>query len=288
NQNEKTNAVGFSTVYGAWFPYLSAGLEYTFDRQALLNNNTTLRFSQLDARAGLSIPLSWAKGKTFNNFSIGTSYYLQTQFYKNYSTSSASFSYLYHYINWSQQSQMARQQIFPRTAYSISLNHRYPITRYKGYQFLGNASVYLPGIANTHTIVVNGAFQQRDTTYTLFSNLFANARGYSDVYLSRMWKLSGNYHFPIFIPDWGFGNILYLQRIRGNVFYDFTKVYSKDKTLTRNQRSVGGEIYIDTKWWNQYPLTFGFRVSHLLDNDLVTGGKGMVYEFILPVSILPK
>jgi hypothetical protein len=82
--------------------------------------------------------------------------------------------------------------------------------------------------------------------------------------------------------------MLYLQRIRANGFYDFTKVFSNDKKNTADQRSVGGEIYVDTKWWNQYELTFGFRVSRLLDNDLFTRSKGTVYEFILPVSILPR
>ena len=103
-----------------------------------------------------------------------------------------------------------------------------------------------------------------------------------------MWRLSANYHFPLLYPDWGFGNILYLQRIRANAFYDFTKIYSRDKSQTRDQRSVGGELFIDTKWWNQYELTFGFRISRLLDNDLFTGSKATVYEFILPVSIFPK
>jgi hypothetical protein len=51
---------------------------------------------------------------------------------------------------------------------------------------------------------------------------------------------------------------------------------------------VGGEIFFDTKWWNQYPLTFGFRVSRLLDQDQFDGFKGTVFEFILPVSIIPR
>src|SRR4030095_16671761 len=29
NQDERTNAVGFSTIYGGWFPFVSAGTEYT-------------------------------------------------------------------------------------------------------------------------------------------------------------------------------------------------------------------------------------------------------------------
>ena len=102
-----------------------------------------------------------------------------------------------------------------------------------------------------------------------------------------MWLASFNYDLPLLYPDWGFANILYIKRIWLNGFYDFTKVYSRDKTQTRNQRSAGGEIFFDTKWWNEYELTFGFRVSQLLDADQYNGSKGTVYEIVLPVNIIP-
>ena len=158
-----------------------------------------------------------------------------------------------------------------------------------GYQFTGSGSLYVPGILSTHNLVLTGSFQQRDTlSQVVFSDRFAYSRGYEGRYFSRMWRFSANYHFPMLYPDWGFGNILYLQRIRANAFYDFTKIYSRDKSQTRDQRSVGGELFIDTKWWNQYPLTFGFRVSYLLDPDQFDGFKGTVFEFVLPVSIIPR
>jgi hypothetical protein len=103
-----------------------------------------------------------------------------------------------------------------------------------------------------------------------------------------MWRISGNYHFPLWHPDFGFGNILYLQRIRANGFFDMTRVYSRDKTQSLDQRSLGGEIYIDTKWWNQYELTFGFRYSRLLDNDFISPGRNGYFEFLVPVSIIPR
>jgi hypothetical protein len=56
NQNERTNAIGFSTIYGGWFPYLSAGTEYTFQRTDTVNN-LTRRWNQLDTRVGLNIPV---------------------------------------------------------------------------------------------------------------------------------------------------------------------------------------------------------------------------------------
>jgi len=104
-----------------------------------------------------------------------------------------------------------------------------------------------------------------------------------------MWKVGFNYHFPLIYPDWGFGNIFYLQRIRANGFYDMTRVYSNNKRASADQRSVGGEIYFDTKWWNQYELAFGVRMSYLLDRDFFTGqSKTPIWEFILPVSIIPR
>jgi hypothetical protein len=183
---------------------------------------------------------------------------------------------------------MAKQHIYPKLGYNVSFNYRHAITNYTSWQPLITGNIYLPGFLPQHHIVLTGAFQETDTLSVLFGNRFPYSRGYNEAYFSRMWKFAANYHFPILYPDFGFANILYLQRIRGNVFYDLTRVYSLNKTTTRDQRSWGGEMYIDTKWWNQYPLTFGFRVSQLLDNDFYTKRKGTVFEFILPVSIIPR
>ncbi|HET9744990.1 MAG TPA: hypothetical protein VFP97_04695 [Chitinophagaceae bacterium] len=290
NQNERTNAVGFSSIYGGWFPYLSAGTEYTFQRTDTVNS-LTRRWNQLDTRVGLNIPLDLTGGRFFRSLNFGSSYVFRFEsntgatkdlFVEN------NFGYLSHFFNYSQQVQMARQHIFPRLGYSSSFQYRHAISKYDSYQFFGSANIYLPGVISNHSIVLSGAFQQRDTFRILFSNRFPYSRGYNETYLSRMWKLGANYHFPLWIPDWGFGNILYIQRIRANAFYDLTRVYSRDKLVTADQRSVGIEFYFDTNWWNQYPLTFGWRISRRLDDDLVTGQRGTWFEFILPVSIIPR
>jgi hypothetical protein len=241
---------------------------------------------------GIAVPLQFVHGKTFSDFSVGSYYILRNEFNKGFfkdSIGNTSFSYLLHSLAWSQQIQRAAQHFYPRFGYAVIANHRHAITRFTGYQFIANGSLYLPGLLSNHSIVLGGSFQQRDTlSQVVFADRFAYSRGYTGGYFSRMWKLSANYHLPLLYPDWGFGNILYLQSIRLNAFYDFTKVYSRDKTQTRNQRSVGGELFVDTKWWNQYPLSFGFRVSRLLDPDQFDGFKGTVFEFVLPVTIIPR
>ena len=291
NQNEKTNAAGAAFVYSALYPQLSVGSQYTFNRHTITGNKTRY-WDQLDTYAGLNIPLHFVKGKTFRNFNMGTNYVFRNDnnkgFFKD-SMGNIQLQYLHHFISWSQYVPQARQHIFPRLGYSFSLADRYAVSNKKGNQLLANASVYLPGLLKNHSLVLNAAFQQRDTLgQVVFSDRFAYSRGFTGRYFSRMWKLAANYHFPLLYPDWGFGNILYINQIRANTFFDFTKVYSKDKSQTVNQRSVGGEIYFDTRWWNQYPLTFGFRVSHLLDRDQFDLSRGTLFEVILPVSIIPR
>lgn len=291
NENERTSAAGLSMIYGAFFPFISAGTEYTFSRQDVVNNRLRT-WDQLDTRVGLSIPLNFVSGQAFKSFNISSNYVLRNEFNKGFfkdSIGNNSFSYLLHSLSWTQQIQRAVQHIFPRFAYSFSANHRHAISSVTGYQFITNGALYLPGILSNHSLVFTGSFQQRDTlSQVVFANRFGYSRGYDGRYFSRMWRLSANYHFPLWHTDWGFGNIFYLQRIRTNVFYDFTKVYSRNKKVTADQRSAGGEVFIDTKWWNQYPLTFGIRISRLLDRDQFDGFKGTVFEFVLPVSIIPR
>lgn len=291
NENEKTSAVGFSGIYGAGFPYLSAGTELTFNREVPVGNRIR-QWNQLDSRIGLTLPLSHTSGTTFKNFSLSSFYVLRNEFNKDFykdSIGSTSFSYLSHSISWSEQIQRAAQHIYPRFAYSAAASFRHAISRYDANQFNGSAALYVPGILSNHNLILNGAFQERDTLRQVsFGNRFPYSRGYTGRYFTRMWKVSANYHLPLWCPDWGLANILYIQRIRMNLFYDFTKVYSIDKTQTRDQRSVGGELFADTKWWNQYPLTFGIRVSRLLDQDQFDGYKGTIFEIVMPVSIFPR
>ena len=291
NENEKTNAVGFNTTYGAWYPWISAGTEYTFNRKVELGSRI-YQWDQLDSRIGLSVPLNFTSGRSFKQLNVGTNYFYRRNFNKGYLKDSlggnTGFSYLHHFLSWAQQVPMAVQHIYPKWGYAFSGAYRYAITDFTSWQFVGNASLYLPGFASNHSIVATGSFQEVDTLITAFSNRFSYSRGYTGRYFSRMWRFSGNYHLPLWHTDWGFANIVYLQRLRANLFYDFTRVFSRDKSQFRNQRSYGVEIYADTKWWNQHPLTFGFRVSHLLDRDQFDGSQGTVFEFIMPVSIIPR
>jgi hypothetical protein len=292
NQEDREHGVGASATYGGWFPHINAGTEYTFERRFNLR-----RWSQLDSRLGVIIPISRASGQTFKDLRISNYVFLRNEFFKppyDITVGNTSFLYLMHGISWIQQVQRAAQHIYPRLAWSVNASHRHAVTRYEGYQFFAGSSFYLPGICANHNLILSGAYQQRDTSLVLFGSRLASARGYLSYYNtnagSRLARLSADYHLPLIHPDWGFGNILYFQRIRANLFYDHQLAYFNDRKNRLHLRSVGAEIYADTRWWNQYPLTFGVRVSRLLDDDQLAklGSGSFVWELVLPVAIIPR
>lgn len=289
NQNETSHAVGFNTAYGGLFPVLSTGVEHTFER-TIKTRTRNLTVQQSEARVGYSIPFNFTQGKTYKYLDFGSNFvFNQTKPTGSTNDILNSFhtTYLHHFVSWTHRLPKARQQIYSHLGYSVNgaLRHR---TDEKGYQQNGNAAFYLPSPFATHSLVLSGSFQQTDTSNVLFSNHFPHSRGYADFFYSRMWRASANYHLPLWYPDWGFANLVYFLRIRGNAFYDYTKVYSKTKTATRNLRSTGGEIYFDTRWWNSLPVTFGVRYSYLLDANVVGAKSPHVFELIVPVGLIPR
>jgi hypothetical protein len=103
-----------------------------------------------------------------------------------------------------------------------------------------------------------------------------------------MWRWSGNYNLPLAYPDFGLGSIVYLLRLRSNVFYDHSRMFSNNKKNTIDLRSAGTELFFDTKWWNALPVTFGVRYSYLLDSRLTGNRSPHVFEFIIPVDLIPN
>jgi len=288
NENESSHALGATSSYGGFFALINAGADYTFDRH-VRTATTTYTLNQTEARLGYSVPLNFTRGKTYKFFGAGSNFVfnaLQPTGASKGILRPGNTTYLHHFVNWSQQLPKAKKQIFPKLAYAVSTAYRHRTDR-KGYQALAGGRVYLPALFPTHSLVFSGGFQETDTNNVVFSNRFAFSRGYNDRYFSRMWRGGANYHFPLLYPDRGLANIVYLLRVRSNIFYDHTRVFAKDKKGTNDLRSAGSEILFDTRWWNQLPVSFGVRYSYLFDANRVGIRNPNVFEFIMPVNLIP-
>jgi hypothetical protein len=290
NENEGFSQVGYHGTYSAWFPWLAGGVSYTFDREGVVDT-TLVKWNEFNANIGLRVPLNFSRGRSYKFLSFQSLFNTEQVYFKDIpKENDLHFNYLDNGITWSIRSQQALQHINPRFGHALSVRYRASITDVEARQLLATTAVYLPGVSRNHSLVLTGAYQSRDTARQyLFSNNFPMSRGYSDLNFPRMWKWGVNYHIPLVYPDWGFAQIVYFQRIRANVFYDQSYMKSLRTGVTTSLASTGVEIYFDTKWWNQQPVSFGVRYSRLLDADaFASPPNANVFEFVLPVNLIPR
>ena len=293
NRNEQYTQVGVDATYGALYPFLDAGWNYTFNRNALYRRSL-LYWNETNVHGGFSIPLFWTRHLSYTSLQFGSDLVYNQRYYSGAykdSFNTQGFAYADPFIFFSHQGPQSQQQIAPRWAQVLTLSYSSAVTAFAARQFLASGYLYLPGLAYTHSIVLGAAFQQRDTLNNArFTNNFPFSRGYSAESFYRMWRLSANYQLPLFYPDWGFGNILYLLRVRANLYYDYTRAmdfFTNGGNYNANFRSFGSELYFDTKWWNQLSLSFGIRYSRLQDPDFQGRGPNQ-WELILPLNILSQ
>lgn len=293
NRSDKSHTIGFSGAYAGWLPVLSLGAEESFNRTLDTALGKPVRFNSAKLHAGVSLPLRFINGRTSKYLNTGAEYTIEQYYYRGVGKnvfSNNSIKYLDAFLRFSNSSQQARQHINPRWAQIISLSYRDAFNFSNSHKFVVNGSLYFPGLSANHSLVIDASWQKRDTLPDLFSKRFSYARGYEALSTRRMYKFGVNYHFPIVYPDWGFGNIVFFQRIRANAFYDHTNAKARVSgvlTEIRN-RSTGAELYFDTKVWNALPVSIGVRFSHLLDTDLINPAAKNRWEIMIPIGLIPN
>ncbi len=292
NRTDMSHTIGFGSAFAGWLPVLSLGAEGSFNRTVDTAFGKSVSYNAATVNAGISIPLRFVGGRTSKYLNFGGGYNLEQYYYRGVGKnifSNRAINYMNAFLSFSNVSQQARQHINPRWAQSVSLNYRDAFNFRNSYKFVAHASFYFPGLFTNHSLVINTAYQKRDTLPDLFSKVFSYSRGYEALSTRRMFKMGVNYHFPIVYPDWGFANLLFFQRIRANAFYDYTNARARVNNVLTDikSRSTGAEIYFDTKWWNAFPVSFGVRFSHLLDTDLINPLVKNRWEIIIPIGLIP-
>lgn len=293
NRADRSHSLGFFESFAGWFPVFNFGGEYHFNRSLDTAVGKTVEYNSAKINAAVYVPLSFIGGRSSVNLTFGGGYNIEQLFYRGIGKNvfdNLSFKYANYFLSFSNASRQARQHINPRWAQRFSLSYRDAFTLINSHKFVGNSSFYFPGLFTNHSTVINASYQKRDSLPDLFSRNFSYSRGYDALSTRQMYKLGFNYHFPLLYPDWGFGNIIFFQRVRANAFYDHTVATARlNGVLTDiKNRSAGAELSFDTKVWNALPVSFGVRFSHLLDTDIRHPGVNNYWEFIVPIGFIPN
>ncbi len=284
NSNERSFGIGGDIIYGGSYlqPYLTA--QYRFERP-YVKDSITYHFNELEYGAGLRLPLNFTSGRWFRHLTLQSGIHNSRLFWGSAGKDvfqNRNFTMLHLRGQFAAQTQKGMQEIYPDWYIGLLADYRGGIGESEGRRSVVNLQAFAPGLAKTHSLGLQIAWQSRDTLARYsFTDLFPFSRGYSALNYPVMLRYSGNYHFPLFSINQGFANLAFVHRVRMNLFFDWTKGRSLRQQKDFLYRSGGAEVFLDGKVWNQLPLSLGLRYTRLFD-----GGKtAQLFEFILPLNL---
>lgn len=125
----------------------------------------------------------------------------------------------------------------------------------------GGVRLFFPGLVQHHSIRIDAYGQKKYPGKYSYSNQIALPRGYISVNAQTLTSYAFNYKFPLAYPDISLGPLVYLKRLKANVFYDgaIASTHGNDTRL----ESTGIEITSDLHAFRFiFPLDIGFRIGY--------------------------
>lgn len=252
NTNER--AAGFTTgaSYSRFFPVLD--LNFSDRNRHLQFADHEDKWTERTAQAGFHIPLNLSRGYYYTGLSIGANV-------ESVTLHGRGLVPLTYGLGFAHVRQSSARDLAPPWAQTVGFTYRQTpwSNGYTG-NFLSTSGRYLmPGLMRHHSLRFEGGYERQRGNY-YFSSQLVFPRGYDAVVAPDLRKISTSYLFPLLYPDWAIGQLAYVKRISGNVFYDYGEAGN------RLYRSTGLEMLFDVSALH-FPdtLRVGVRYAYRLD-----------------------
>lgn len=293
NYNTETLRYSGKVDYLGWYPAISLGADYGREWTNVIddNNDTTTHYwNETNFDASVYVPLLYTSGTWAHNIQPQISFqYKQIDGAENLNISYRNIKSAVYGIQYSAQSKSPFQNIFPRWGYALSLAYRQSIEMPEdGSMFLAGASLYLPGMFRHDGLRLMGSYQDKEGDAGFYTDWAAPARGYSGITYRDLITLRADYSVPLFYPDFNLSSLIYLKRIKINLFFD----YSVLPDLPQNANhpiddffySYGTDITFDLHFLrSKFPFNLGFRTSWV--DGYVDNPEGLVLQFLWGIGI---
>jgi hypothetical protein len=282
NMNEETGRYSLKYSFEGWYPAIDLETDYGL-RRGNYHDSIYYDFDELNLGGWVRVPLNWYVRSWFVGLQpyAGYSYKyramnpgMEVKFTKDRFHSLNTKFYFY------AQSRMSERDLNPRWGQSLDINFRQTLFEADTSSsiFAAELSLYFPGLLKHHSIRLYGGYQHRITEYYPYSDQIFFPRGYSHLFPGEMFSGSVNYEFPIFCPDWKIGPVLYLKRLKANLFYDQAIIF--DKTPYQDYISTGLDLTFDFHLFRWFaPLEAGLRTIYFPQ------GQTVGFEFLYNVNL---
>lgn len=288
NYNEKTVRFTGGVDYAKYFLPISfrvntgerATTTYLSDQKTL----GTRSFKQNDISVGLSLPLSWIKGNYTAGLKLSSNYWnISASDYKLGDVKenrSLNFNALQFGLNAYNIRRKAYQNTNTKWSQTLGITYEKSISTVKAERVIGSIGLTTPGLAKNHALELTAKGKKELITNDyIFEDQFLHARGFLAAPSDVETVVAATYSLPLFYVDRGFAGIFFINRIRGNVFYDIGNLERKAINTKVQQKSYGGEVIVDIKLLNlSAPIGVGFRNSFLLTTDPLSPSTKQRFE----------
>lgn len=289
-----TNALRYygQVDYLGWYPAISLGADYGKRWKSKMegNNTTYYYWHETNMNASVYIPLIYTSGIWAHNIQPQIGFqYKQIDGGAGLDFNYRNIKTVLYGIQYSAQSKSPFQNIFPRWAYALSLAYRQSIDMHqKGSMLMAGVSLYLPGMFRHDGLRLMANYQDKEGDADFFSEWASPARGYSGISYNDLITLRADYSVPLVYPDFNLGSLIYLKRIKINLFYD----YSMLPDLPQNENysgdnyfwSYGSDLTLDLHFLRaKFPFELGLRTA--IVNGYANNPNGAVFQLLWGVGI---
>ncbi len=263
------------------YPILDMGLHYGGLPQVYKINQTDnppVSPNRLSFVAQTYVPLRLNTGKYISYLQPLISYTYTSDLYPNEDFSAyetGTHRLLYRFFA-SSYLRMGRKDILPRFGFSTRAGYRHaPFNGHNfGNQKLFDLTLYLPGLLKHQSFKLSLSTRKQEAERYLFTNEVPLPRGYRDILGLEMKLLGVDYGFPIVYPDLDIGPVVYIKRIRGNLWGDYLQgrdilIDDPEPALAdRNYYSYGADVLFDLHILRfMFPISMGARIAYLPQTD---------------------
>lgn len=272
-----------SFTYQGWFPVIDLAADYgdkafnmawkTNDKGQPVTQGYYTNRNLLEAEARIYLPFNLTRNQRIRGIQPAFTYYFTNNKYQEYSTQKfRNFQYILPEILFYNYRRKAQRDILPRNGYQLRL--QYMMTPFNtenyGSLYAARLTTYWPGIVRNHGLMLRLGYQYQDLdnkALYLPKHLLEKPRGYNFQYQTQQqWAFKADYALPLLTPDLSIGSLIYIRRLRANLFYDLSRNQVSRKSSWTTQSSYGADLIFD---WNvlrmSYPLTTGVRLIKPID-----------------------
>ncbi|MCK5821975.1 MAG: hypothetical protein KAH17_08810 [Bacteroidales bacterium] len=289
--NEASSGFSVAAIYGQYLPIFSLGYNQGF-RNPGFNISDNLKVWERNISAGVNIPLDFSKGMFHRNI-IGGLNLQHTAVpalagISNLGGGKVNFTTVGFQSKFVITKIQAYQNITTPLGIGGELMFNRSISSLKASQLQLYLDGAVRGLLPNHNVVLGFSYM-KESMWNPYQYIDLNTypRGYAIPACNWLatWQL--NYHFPLIYPDIGFGGLVYLMRIRANLFADYafgnTLNPSSGYEQSQSFQSIGGELIFDMRIIRLVPMSLGFRLSALGQTDLLNPGRSSYFEVFFPV-----